>query len=467
MGITSTLFYTSNSNDSNRQTLHRRITPSQDQFEAQQERWNNLADHLLPDLHQRSGYAIRTWLQGSYKCATQVRPARKGDEFDIDLGVYFEWDGTAEDGDYGPHEFKKMVQASLENYSQPDVIGVVSPPKPRCSRIRFQSDFHIDVPAYHLDPHRDARTLATEQNGWEDSDPKAQYLWYKEKFDDQTRAKVRRQIRYTKIWTNLKFQNDADRPSSTLLTVLIAEAIDRLSQNDLTSDDDALASLLEKIVDRLEWDRRVPNPVTNDYEDLAASLSDDAFDAFLEKLREFRDTANAALECADVVSAADKWSDAFEHFFPMPDEKELKEASAGVGRLPVRLINPEVHVRATAGHNMERTGMNKIGPIPKDCSINFRITNPEVIPVNAIVQWMVRNEGDEAEDINDLGHRAGQGLTATERSAYKGIHYMDCVVRQHGGIVGMRRIPVVISGTFKPRNNPARRPYYTRIGGRR
>ena len=409
MGIASTLFNNSNSSDVEKQTLHRRITPSEDQFEAQQERWNNLADHLIPDLRERSGCAIRTWLQGSYKFATQVRPARTGDEFDIDLGVYFEWEGASKDGDYDPDELKWMVQASLEGYAPDGVVGVVSPPKPRCSRIRFDGDFHIDVPAYHLDPDRDARMLATEESGWEDSDPKAQYLWFVKKFDDQTRAKARRQIRYLKIWTGLKFQNNADRPSSTLLTVLAAEAIDGVSQDDLASDDDALASLLENIVDRLERDRRVPNPVTNDYEDLAERLSDDAFDTFLEKLEEFRDTANAALACADVVSAADKWSDAFEHFFPMPDEKELKEASVGVGRLPVRLIDPEVYVRATAGHNMEWTGMNKIGPIPKNCSINFRITNPGVLPVNAIVQWIVRNEGDEAEDINDLGHRAGQG----------------------------------------------------------
>ena len=466
MGIASTLFH--NSNDAEKQTLHRRITPSDDQFEAQQERWNNLAGHLIPDLREHSGCEIRTWLQGSYKFATQVRPARKEDDFDIDLGVYFVWEGLAEDGDYDPDELKKMVQESLQSYGPDGVIGVDSPPKPRCSRIRFEGDFHIDVPAYHLDPDRDARMLATQDNGWEDSDPKAQYLWFVGKFDGEIRAKARRQIRYLKIWSGLKFENGADRPSSTLLTVLAAEAIDELSSNDLASDDDAMAGLLGKIVERLERDRRVTNPVSNNYEDLAERLGDDAFDTFLEKLRELRETADAASRCADMVSAADKWSEAFEHFFPMPDDKALKEASAGSGLLPVRTIDLHVRVRATARNNrQEWTGMNKIGPIPKGCNIDFRINNPEAIPNNAVVQWMVRNEGDEAEDINDLGHRAGEGLNASERSAYKGTHYMDCVVRTHGGIVGMRRIPVVISGMFVPRNNPARRPYYARIRGRK
>ena len=467
MGIASSLFFSSN--DAEKQTLHRRITPTQDQFEEQQERWNNLADYMTGDLRDRSECAIRTWLQGSYKFGTQVRPARKGNEFDIDLGVYFQWEGAAEDGVHGPNELKELVQESLGDYAADGVIEVVTPAKPRCSRICFDGDFHIDVPAYHLDPDRDARMLATEENGWENSDPKAQYLWFVGKFDDQTRAKARRQIRYLKIWAGLKCSNGADRPSSTLLTVLVAEAIDELSEDDLASDDDAVASVLEQIVDRLEWNRAVPNPAVDDYEDLAERLDDDAFDAFLGKLREFRDIANAALECADVVSAADKWSEAFEHFFPMPDEEELKKAAEGAGRLPVRVVTPEVHVQATARSNRSRqwADTNKIGPIPKDCDINYRITNPQDMPENAVIQWMVRNEGDEAEDINDLGHKAGHGLTAQERSAYKGTHYMDCVIRQHGVIVGMRRIPVTISGMFMPRRNPANRPAWIRLRGRR
>ena len=177
---------------------------------------------MITDLRERSGYAIRSWLQGSYKFGTQVRPARLGGEYDIDLGVYFEWAGMPEDGDYEPDELKQLVQVSLTNYMADDVIEVVEPPKSRCSRIRFTGNFHIDVPAYHLDADRDARMLATEDDGWEDSDPKALYVWFVDRFDDQTRAKVRRYIRYLKIWASLQFPSGEDRPSSTLLTVLAA-----------------------------------------------------------------------------------------------------------------------------------------------------------------------------------------------------------------------------------------------------
>ena len=82
---------------------------------------------------------------------------------------------------------------------------------------------------------------------------------------------------------------------------------------------------------------------------------------------------------------------------------------------------------------------------------------------------------EEAENTNDLGHRAGMGLTAEERSAYKGTHYMDCVVkygRSRRGcrrvvlVIGIRRVLVTISGMYAPKRNP-RRPDYVKLRGRR
>ena len=467
MGIASTLFYSSN--DPNKQTLHRRIIPSDDQIASQKERWNSLVDHLVSDLRDQSDCSIRTWLQGSYKFGTQIRPARKGEEFDIDLGVYLEWEGAAEDGHLEPKEIKELVQGSLLAYDTDNIVEVVEPPKTRCGRIRFTGAFHIDVPAYHLDPKRDARMLATEEFGWEDSDPKALYVWFVDQFDDEIRVKARRHIRYLKIWAALHFGNGAERPSSTLLTVLAAEAANRLDQDELAADDDALTRILEEIVDRLDNDRSVSNPASDDFEDLAERLSDEAFDGFLEKLKTFRDTALAASKYEDNLSAADKWSDVFEHFFPMPDEEGLQEVVIGSAQLPVPAFIPEVDVHAVVEENAHQywKGRNKIGPIPKNCEISFRIANSALLPANSTIKWMVRNEGDEAEAINDLGHKAGIMLTASERSAYRGTHYMDCVVRQYGVVIGVRRIPVSISAAAMPRRNPASRPAWVRHRGKK
>ena len=131
MGRCAKLFY---STDTEKQTLHRRISPADEQIEGQREYWNDLADYLKDDLRTRSGCAITTWIQGSYKFATQIRPARKGLDYDIDLGVYFAWKGKAEDGEHSASDLKSMVQQSLSVYAEDaetDATGV-SDPKEFC-----------------------------------------------------------------------------------------------------------------------------------------------------------------------------------------------------------------------------------------------------------------------------------------------------------------------------------------------
>jgi len=283
------LFYSS---DPNKQTLHRRIIPNQKQRELQQERWNDLCDYLIGDLNEVSGYTISSWLQGSYKFGTQVRPAHKGGEFDIDLGVYFNWTGNPDDGKFSPRGLKSLVQDSLLRYKDEaeDVVEVVTPPEERCSRIRFPGDFHIDVPSYHLDEVRDARALATESDNWEYSDPKAIYKWFREHYSDEESSQVRRIIRYVKIWASLQLK---EPPSSILLTVLVAEAYLELIDQEVDGDDSALRHVSDKIVKRLEINPQVVNPV--DPDENLNRLTEEETNTLVGKLNDLVDLADRAL----------------------------------------------------------------------------------------------------------------------------------------------------------------------------
>ena len=86
MGKASGLF-----NGNTDQTLIGRVTPTTEQREFLQEQWNNLAEHLKKALGKH-GDTISTSLQGSYKYATLIKPVHLGEEYDVDVGVYFEWD---------------------------------------------------------------------------------------------------------------------------------------------------------------------------------------------------------------------------------------------------------------------------------------------------------------------------------------------------------------------------------------
>jgi len=452
MGIAASLFFNTTSPS---ECLDWRIRPSDEQYDAQKERWKALQGYLLADLREKSGYPISSWLQGSYKFGTQVRPADKFQEIDIDLGVYYRWAGEPEDGAHEPPELKDFVQDSLTAYieqSDNDAEGV-SNPKPRCNRVHFADNFHIDVPSYHLDADRDARALATQAGGWETSDPKAIYEWWKEAIDEQARPRVRRLVRYLKMWAALAF-DDEGRPSSILLTVLVAEAYLKLESDRLNGDDEHLREVAETIRSRLNRSRVVRNPV--DSGENLNRLTVEQSDEFIEKLEILVTRADSALAVPTKAQSADIWSEVFHHFFPIPPEEEvLTEMSKAL--TPV-LFEPEIHVTATAPNEPQRLfrGLNSIGPIPKDCAIEFSLVNGQELPLGAVVMWTVRNAGKEAEHENDLGHPVGSGLTAQERSAYTGRHFMDVSVRLNGMMIGHRRVPVTIYGVGLPKRNPAR-----------
>lgn len=459
MGIAANLFH----NPSNREnTLSYRIRPSETQVQDQQERWNDLADVLKDSLKSKFGKPVSSWLQGSYKFGTQIRPARLKDEFDIDLGVYLEWRGSPEDEDVGAEELKNEIQEILKEYAADDSndSSEVTAPKMRCNRIRFADDFHIDIPSYHLDRDDDARELATQNDEWENSDPKAIYIWWKDQFDGPDRDRARRLTRYFKMWAALTFDG-ASRPSSILLTVLVARTFGKADVDGLSGDDEFLRDAISGIRDRLTSSSVVRNPA-NAAEDLNR-LSEADFQKLMDELESFLDTADRALAATDEYESADIWSEAFGHFFPFPEEDETQSESAksASGAVSFFRCDPDVKIVATAGKR-RWDGFNEIGPIPRGCEISFSIVRPEDLPEGSQVTWTVRNEGPEAESVNDLGHLSGIGIRNTEKSAYKGNHFMDVVVKLNGRQIGRRRVRVRVSGLGIPLRNP-RRPAWTKL----
>lgn len=457
-------------NSKSDQTLYTRITPSADQFQTQQARWNDLADFLKSRLKDDTGYPMSTWLQGSYKFDTQIRPWESGAEFDIDLGLYFTWAGDDDEGEYDPEGFKEFVQNALLDYAddaENDSSGVEEP-KERCCRIAFKPDFHIDVPCYHLDRDDDRRALATETKGWEDSDPKAIYRWFKDLHDDPAhRAQLRRLVCYLKMWAALNIENDNARPSSITLTVLVAEAFDEIDHAKWYDDDDVLEKIITTIADRLDNDTEVKNPANKD-ENLNR-LSAEANNQLRTKLRDFEDAALRANAATSEANAAEIWTEAFKQFFPMPEDLDSDDAelsgTAGLAKstaLVAYSFDPQIYVRAVSKDNSNyvREGTNTLGTIVKNCTIYFELRNANQLPAGASVRWTVRNRGHDAWSKNDIGHLAGGGYTAEECSAYNGNHAMDLTVYQWGRIIGRRRVEINVRGGVMPaRNKPSKRAF--------
>lgn len=210
------------------------------------------------------------------------------------------------------------------------------------------------------------------------------------------------------------------------------------------ADDDALLAVIKKIHDRLFDDRKVENPVDKN-EDLNR-MTAEAWDGFLPRLAALQDIAERAGDAKDEASAALIWSEAFSFLMPLPETDQVEIVDEGSGRAVMQL--PEIEVKVCTGTppRLVATYRNEVPGVAKDCMLSFAIVNPHVVPEFATVEWTVRNEGQEADQRSDLGHRrvGMRLLSAEEHTAYVGRHFMDCVVRLNGQVYAVRRVPVTI-----------------------
>lgn len=461
MGKAASLF-----NGAGEQTLLKRVSPSPEQREFLQTQWNALADHLKQALYDDYGYPISTWLQGSYKFGTLIRPVHVDEEYDVDVGIYFQWENDG-DATPAPTQLRNWVQRELLAFKtqNSDVKQIVEPPKERCSRAIYEKKFHIDTPVYHLEKSTDTRKLACLSGTWEESDPKAIYKWFRDVVESDDREQLRRLIRYLKGWAAVAFtEAPAARPSSILLTVLVAESFSghwfkRFGGMD---DEDALVVVIKDIHERLFTDSKVPNPV--DGEENLNRIPEDYWGVFLTNLQALRDAAENAEAAQDEATAALAWSEAFSFLMPLPETQEVEVLEEVSGRAVMVLPEIEIEVFDRTTKKPIGTYRNEVPSVTKDCDLVFRIVNPHVVPDFASVEWTVRNDGDESEYLGDLGHRriGIRMLEADEHTAYVGLHYMDCVVRLNGQVFAVRRVPVMVKDLKYPARNPPR-PAYTKL----
>src|SRR5450830_367070 len=447
-------------------TLIGRVTPTTEQREFLQERWNALADHLKSALSARHGYPISTWLQGSYKYATLIKPVHAEEEYDVDVGVYFHWNDD-DDVEPTPKQLRDWVQTELLEYAKTctELQKVEIPAKERCSRASYIRQFHIDTPVYHLNPDSDERRLACLSKKWEESDPKALYKWFKAAVSGADRDQLRRLIRYLKAWAAVSFDDVPEsRPTSIFLTVLATDAykgmwLHRLAEID---DDDALGMVIEAIHDRLVEERNVPNPVDS-AEDLNR-ISAEAWNGFWPRLAALRSIAERARAANDEAAAALIWSEALSFLMPLPETDQVEVVDETSGRALMQL--PEIDVEVHAGNPLTLVAhyRNEVPGVAKGSKLVFKIVNPHIVPEYATVEWTVRNEGTEADGRSDLGHRriGIKLLSADEHTAYTGRHFMDCVIRQNGQVYAVRRVPVNIRDVQHVVRNPPR-PAYTKL----
>lgn len=453
MGLSSTLFFDS---DDTTETLYSRISLTKEQISDARGKKDKLLELLKPELAASLEVEVKHWLQGSYKNHTLIRPVHKGGEFDIDVGIYLLCD--AEEEGFSASDVKQLNREVLHWFVSNRPEAKVAESKNSCERLVYPASFHIDIPLYYFDSETGTCRLATQNDGWVDSDPKAFQDWFDSTVShlgQTSLARLRRVIKYLKTWTALKGEQDGIYIPSIALTVLVANNF-----VDAKDDDDSFIETAIRVMDYIIDNDSIDNPVGSG--DLLGLIDED-LSTLREKAKALKNSCLFIKDSADSFQQYVLWSATFEHMFP-PFMERSDEVAKNTN-LPAITIPPRIRVR-----HLDKEGKVLSDKVTeeirtyRDEVLYFSIDNVEDYSEYAEIHWIVRNQDSEAKRVNDLGHTTvlRRDEVRYEGCSYSGTHYMECLVLDSGNIQGISAVKVRITGFSRPVRNPPRRKYFRR-----
>ncbi len=450
MGLSAKLFFENNENE----TLFTRISLTPEQLEDARAKKDKLLELIKPELSSSLEVPVKHWLQGSYKNHTLIRPIQKGDEFDIDVGVYVLC--NAEDEGLSALDVKKINRSILEWYVSNRPEAKVGDSKTSCERLIYPSSFHIDIPIYYYDAQTDTCKLAVQSDEWIDSDPKALQDWFNKKVSSLTRkslAQLRRIIKYLKVWTAIKGKEDEIRIPSIAITVLVADLY-----VEADDDDDAFIQTAVNVMNYIIANYTLGHPCGGG----------DLFGFKENEYQQIKNRSDALKSSCEFINRSEDslqqyvlWSATFEHMFP-PFIERIDEVSKNTN-LPAITVPPKIKVRhLDKNKKLLSSGVKDEIRVFRDEELYFSIENNTDYGETAEVHWIVRNQDAEAKRVNDLGHTSvlSIGDERYEGCSYSGTHYMECLVLDKKNIEGIGAVKVRITGFSRPLRNPPKKKYF-------
>lgn len=258
--------------------------------------------------------SVNFFSQGSYVMDTIIKPLK--DDFDLDDGIYFSGDLDA-DQRHEPKDYSDWIYQTLKDYQPVSRLET----KDTCIRVKFK-DFHVDLPIYYFQDHKDNPDLAHLKEGWILSNPIKFISWFEEKAESSFEGKfllekaysndfqtwqedirkndvqLRRIVRYLKAWGD--FQR-ADMPPGIILTILAAENYVPNERDDISLNETLVK--IEKQLISNNWKCLRPTPPEN--EDLFKGYKKLEF--FKTALSSFVRDSSQAISNPDSRASCLKW----------------------------------------------------------------------------------------------------------------------------------------------------------------
>ena len=253
-----------------------------------------------------------TFLQGSYVHGTAIRPLGNGADFDVDVCCSLDLNAVP----VGTEEPRRVVRWLARRLKKVEAYRGKVSTRPRCVRIDFPGEFHLDVVPLAGDSrnvndvlHIPNRTV----NDWESTNPKGLEEWYRRQ-NARTNGRFVRVAKMLKHWRNQAVPKSA-RPPSIALEVMIAQHWPIFLSN---SDADAVSGVLRQLSNNLMFSYSAPrlmNPSLQN-ENLLRDFDDNHLEAFKTGLNEAAGIADAARREWDEDRSIGLWQSLFRTRFP-------------------------------------------------------------------------------------------------------------------------------------------------------
>jgi hypothetical protein len=399
-------------------------------------------EDLLRDSDDDDLAVVEARPQGSLAQKTIINPVNPQRGFDADLLV------ELEDTGLGPKELLKAVKDVLK--ASPAHADLVKT-KTRCVTLEYAGDFHIDVVpcVRQLDIPYIANRLTDE---WEPTDPVGFTAWMDE-HDQRANGFLVPAIRLCKYLRDYK-----GRPKikSVILTILLAEMVDRHGAEEFTDLPTTLVLLLESLA---EWCSHFPNAPQRAEPTCGAELrlGDTNWDAFTNQITSLGRRGREALDEPTEATSLARWVALFGSNFPSPAPDARTSAvqleageedlylNFGIPTEITDAVSIEASVRKKEGFRHGSIG--PLLPLAKSRGIDFKIATTVEYPYD--VYWKVKNRGEEAKSRNGLRGEIRRDDNAHsphryESTSYTGSHYVEVYVVKEGVCVAKARQDVVI-----------------------
>jgi hypothetical protein len=274
---------------------------------------------------------LRTFLGGSYKRKTAIRPVKKGDDTerpDIDIYVVVQGSTSVTSSDYKtPEDLIEDLYSALNRKRKTLRINKIT--RNRCSIAISTNNADMDVsPLLERDSDGYYRIGNRDLDEWYLTEPEEHTTW-SAKVNSEAGMRFNPMVKLVK-WSRREFPTKNKHPKSIALEALVAEHMDRIESHYGQLIHDTFDEMIDaySTYKTLGICPTLNDPAIEDG-DLLSGVSGEAFGAFYDKIKYFRDEASKALAADNQDVATKHWRKIFGSRFPSPKNSK-SENSIGI-----------------------------------------------------------------------------------------------------------------------------------------